>query len=280
MDLSEIIPKRVVYALPGMEQSEVRRNIVYKSVDGLDLQLDAYSPPGCAFNTALPAVLFIHGDGPPEIIKNGKDWGQYVSWGQLAAASGLVGIPFNHRSSAGRLSGMLDVAADIHDLIDYVRSHAGELNIDPDWLCVWACSAGVPYLQELMAAPPDFVRCLVAYYGMMDFRQFADSIPSETPAEECATTIQLFKKFSLIKPLLDHPSTLPPMFIAQAGLDDPQANSSIDRFVAEASASGAKVEFVRHPTGHHGFDVLDDDETSRMVIKQTLRFMQVHLHNQ
>ena len=277
MDFSEIISKRVVYALPGMEQSQVRPNITYKSVGGADLCLDAYYPPGFTFIGKLPAVLFIHGDGPAGLIKDAKDWGQYISWGQLAAASGLVGIPFSHRSTSGRLSGMDVVASDVHDLIEYVRAHADELNVAPDSLCIWACSAGVPYLQELMAAPPAYIRCMVAYYGMMDFRQFSDSIPSETAAEERATTIRLFKKFSLIDHLLDHPSAIQPLFVAQAGLDDPGANASIDRFYSEACSLGVKVELVRHLSGHHGFDILDDDDTSREIIGRTLNFMQTHL---
>ena len=273
MDPSEIIARRVVYSFPGMEKAQVRPDIVYKSVEGVALRLDAYYPPEFAYNKALPAVLFIHGDGPVEVIKNVKSWGQYISWGQLVAACGLIGIPFEHRSSRGRIAGMEAVDADIHDLIDYVRAHAAELHIDPCSLCVWACSAGVPYLQELMATPPDYVRGLVAYYGMMDFRQFTDSISRETPAEERAATVQLFKKFSLLKHLQDHPTTIPPLFIAQASLDDPVANDTINRFVAAASARGAGVESVRHPNGQHGFDIVDDDETSRKIIEQTLRFI-------
>jgi acetyl esterase/lipase len=196
------------------------------------------------------------------------------------AASGLIGIPFNHRSSGGRFAGMDAAAADVHDLVGFVRGHAGELNINPDALCVWACSAGVPYLQEFLAAPPAFVRCLVAYYGMLDFQQFADTIPPETPDEERATTIEYFRKFSLLYHLLDHPAAIPPLFIAQAGLDDPQANQTIDRFVAEASTRCVTVEVARHPSGHHAFDILDDDETSREIIRQTLQFIQAHLQTQ
>jgi acetyl esterase/lipase len=196
------------------------------------------------------------------------------------SASGLIGISFNHRSSGGRFAGMDAVAADVHDLVGYVRGHATELNIAPDSLCVWASSAGVPYLQEFLAAPPAFVRCLVAYYGMMDFQQFSETIPPETPDEERANTIGHFRKFSLLYHLLDHSAAVPPLFIARAGLDDPQANQTLDRFVAEASARGVTVEVACHPSGHHAFDILDNDETSREIIQQTIRFMQVHLLTQ
>ncbi len=240
MDFSEIISKRVVYALPGMEQSRVRPNIAYKTAGGADLCLDAYYPPGFTFKSTLPAVLFIHGDGPADLIKDVKDWGQYISWGQLAAASGFIGIPFNHRSSGGEPAGREAVASDVHDLITFVRAHASDLNLDPDRLCVMACSAGVAYLWEMLASSPTFVRCLVAYYGSMDFGQVLDAAS--------------------------------PLFIVQAGLDDPGANATIDRFYSQARSLGAKVELVRHPSGHHGFDVLDDDNTSRKIIRRNLIF--------
>ena len=277
MDFSEFTSKRVVYALPGMERTQVQANVIYKTVDGLGLALDAYYPAGFTFGTPLPAVIFIHGDGPAEMIHDVKDWGQYVSWGQLAAASGLAGLPFNHRSAGGRLAGMVSVAEDIHDLVDYVRRHAAELHVDPDRLCLWACSAGVPYLQEFFAAPPAYVRCMVACYGLMDYQQYASFLEPELPAEERATKLQLFKQFSLLGYLQDHPATIPPLFVAQAGQDDPAANASIDRYYSAACSLHAQVELACHASGRHGFDVLDDDATSRSIVERTLGFMRHHL---
>jgi acetyl esterase/lipase len=280
MDLSEIIRKRVVYSAPDMEQSIVRSNIVYKADDGLDLMMDIYYPQNFTDNIQLPAVIFIHGDGPSEIIKNVKDWGQYVAWGQLIASIGLIGITFNHRSSEDKLSKMAEVASDVKDLIDYVRSHANELGINRNSLCIWACSAGVPYLQVVMERPPDYVRCLVAYYGMMDFQQFAETLSADMPGKEQKTIIDIFRQFSLLYHLANMSKIMPPMFIAQAGLDVPSTNETINRFVEQARQKGVKAAFFQHPEGQHGFDVLNDDEKSRSIIKQTLAFIQSHLFTQ
>lgn len=277
MDLSEIKKLPVVYSIPGMEHVQVYSNIVYKSVDNEDLLLDAYYPAEFSFTKTLPAVVFIHGDGPAELVKNVKDDGQYISWGQLAAVSGLIGIPFNHRSADQKLSGRNKVADDVHDAIDYVREKADELCVDKDRLCIWACSAGVPYLQEFFSAPPAYVRCMAAYYGSMDFQQYADTIEPETPPEEREFILQTFQQYSLIRYLEAHPAALPPLFLAKAALDDPITNESIDRFVSTASHLGAKVVFTCHASGQHGFDVLDDNETSRLIIAQTLSFMHKNL---
>jgi hypothetical protein len=36
------------------------------------------------------------------------------------------------------------------------------------------------------------------------------------------------------------------------------------------------IEGVNHPTGHHGFDIEDNNERSREIIKQTIEFIQAH----
>ena len=57
----------------------------------------------------------------------------------------------------------------------------------------------------------------------------------------------------------------------------PGINDSIDRFVKEARARGLTLEFMAHPTGHHGFDTLDDDERSKEIIRKTLDFLHTYL---
>jgi hypothetical protein len=34
-----------------------------------------------------------------------------------------------------------------------------------------------------------------------------------------------------------------------------------------------------HPTGHHGFDTLDNDEKSKEIVKRTLEFLKTYLAN-
>src|SRR5262249_46499938 len=95
----ELTKKRVVYTIPGMEQVSVQKNITYKTVEGTQLQMDVYFPPDLQRDAQRSAVIFVHGDAPPVFLKAAKDWGVYVSYGQLIAASGLTAITFNHRST-------------------------------------------------------------------------------------------------------------------------------------------------------------------------------------
>ena len=106
--------------------------------------------------TPLPAVLFVHGRTG---AASPKDWGQYVGWGQLAAASGLAGVTFNHQ----------DDLNDITAAIRYVRANGSRLGIDGKRLCVASYSAGVhPTLLTALKKSAGRLRCAVAYYGWLD----------------------------------------------------------------------------------------------------------------
>jgi len=228
-----------------------------------------YHPPDLAGGDACPAVLYLHGDGPPELLRTIKDSGQYVGWGQLAAASGLIGVTSNHRSTE-RWTRLPEAARDVAELIAYVRAHAAELQIDGDRLCLWACSAGLPAaLSAVVRDPPPFVRCIVTYYGVMDLRSARDAIDRAVPD----TVLQDYSPLAQ----MEGSGTLPPTLIVRAGLDRAQLNATIDRFVLTALARNAPLEVLNHPSGHHAFDVRDDDDRSREIIARTIAFMAYHL---
>lgn len=266
-DLRELIPKRVVYALPGMEQVPVRKDLVYRQVGGQDLRLDIYYPPDLTEDGRLPAVVFVHGDGPPEILRSAKDWGAYVSWGQLTAMSGMIAVTFNHRSSEGRTR-LPEAAADVEALVAYVLGHAAQLRIDPDRVGIWTCSAGGPKgVRAALQGPPPYVRCLVSLYALLDLEPLRPHIPSDVPDA-------VLQEFSPIRHL--GPQS-PPMLVVRAGLDHPALNDAIDRFVLAALKQNLTIDVYNHAAGRHAFDILDNDERSRTIIAHILAFLQRHL---
>ena len=106
-------PLEVVFSVPGMNQVQRQRDLTYKSLPSGTLLMDIYHPPPPA-RQPLPAVVFVHGDGPADWLKDIKDWGQYVSWGRLVAASGLaVGRPNTASIPAGWPCGLPPRAASL-----------------------------------------------------------------------------------------------------------------------------------------------------------------------
>ena len=225
----------VALQIPGMHLAKVRRNLVYKP----GLRMDVYRPRNAT--RPLPAVLFVHGSTGAD---SPKDWGQYVGWGQLAAASGLAGVTFNH----------LEDLSDISAAIRFVRKNGARLGIDGTRLCVAGYSSGAhPALLTALDGSVGRLRCAVAYYGFL-----TAGLPQLSPTTYLrATSI--------------------PVLVTKAGHDVPGLNRTIDRFVAKARQVHAPVELLVHATAPHAFDVTQHDERSREIMRRTLAFLRLHL---
>ncbi len=273
--------KRVVYTIPGMKQARIHKDITYKTVEDLELKLDIYYPAEHTKATRLPAVILIHGDGPWEYIKDIKDSGQYVSWGQLIAASGLIAVVANHRSTEG-LHNVAGVANDVDDSISYIRDHSKALHINGEVLGIWTASAGGPFgLRAGLYETPPFVNCIVCYYGFTELKAYYDGLYGESNEELAQTppdfSAEDFAEFSAIEHILRRTGDVPPIFIARAGLDYPILNQALDNFISEALTQNVELTVMNHPIGQHAFDILDNDPRSSEIIQATLEFIKTHL---
>lgn len=256
---------RVVYERLDMARAATREDLVYKTVDSQALHADVYYPPDNDSDAPLPAVIVAGGDAADT-----RTMAATVCWGQLIATSGVIAVTFDHRAT-GSFTRLREAEADVSDLVTYVRREASELELDPDRLAIFACSGGTAAgLRAALRDVPPFVRCLVAYYGVMSLEHVLDtSHPPETHA--------LLRDYSLAHYLAAPPRALPPMLVVRAGRDTPQIKQSVDHFAAEALAHNAPIELINYAEGQHGFDVLDDTEASCRIIQRTLDFFSTHL---
>ena len=267
--IKQVATKRIVYTIPGMEKIRARKDLIYKRVAGAELKMDVYNPPNLRNGARRPAIVFIHGGAlPPNLRTKPKEWGAYASYGQLAAASGFVGITFNLRFFGWDMKALADARSDVADAIAYIRSNAERLGIDKDHICLWALSAGSLFLAPAISDAPFFIRCMVFYYPIMDL----EPLRNERPAITDAVT----REFSPIFRLEGAGRTFAPVFVARAGRDDPGLNVAVDIFIQKAVSRKATLDFSNHAEGQHGFDVLDDDERTREIIKRTLEFIKAH----
>lgn len=252
---------RIVLSIPGMEQAARHTDLNYKSAGNDKMLADLYLP--ATSNKPAPVVILIHGALPPGM--DGKGHGHFVSWGELIAASGMAAVVLNHRARwAGAYfpESLPQAAEDLSDVANFVRSNASRFNLDASRICLFAFSAGGP----LLAAPlrerwPD-VRCVVAFYTVL-----GEPLPGS--AEE--------GRFSALAGLADGGKP-PPTFIAKAGKEFmPLINPSLDEFAKVARERGAEVRLEVHPTGEHAFDGRNDDDTSRLIIRNAVEFIRSHL---
>jgi acetyl esterase/lipase len=263
----EVVKLRVVHRVPGMEAVSARRGLVYKTDGEARLEMDVYAPPGLKPGERRPAVVFVHG-GPIPPGAKAKGMGVYLSYGELAAASGLVGITFDHRFHGP--DRLVQAAGDVADLLAHVRKEAGSLGVDPERIAVWAFSGGGPFLAPLLAERPAWLRAVVAFYAVMD-------VQTPPPGQPDVLGAEVRRRFSPVAHLGPGPRPLPPLLVARAGLDHALLNEGVDRFVGEALARNASLDLLNHPEGRHAFDILDDDARSREIVARTLAYLSARL---
>ncbi|MGZ4694409.1 MAG: alpha/beta hydrolase fold domain-containing protein, partial [Acidimicrobiales bacterium] len=123
----------------------VDRNIEYRKVAGKRLRLDVYRPAGQVEPGARrPVVLQIHGGA--WVIGDKREQG--IPLLRYLAARGWVGFNVNYRLSPGAT--FPDHLIDIKASLAWIRAHADEYGIDPDFVVVTGGSAG-GHLTALMA---------------------------------------------------------------------------------------------------------------------------------
>lgn len=263
---AEAVNRPLVYHVDGEETVRVRKDLVYRSDP--EAKADVYLPPDDEKGAEAPMVVLIHG-GVPDVPVRPKDWGIFESWGRLLAASGLVTVVFNHRLGFPEPF-MTEAADDVEHLLAYVREHAADLGGDPDRICLVAYSAGGPLLSRYIREPRPYVRCLAAFYSMLDIRG------SEVHQEHM--TQEELDLFSPAAQLEAHASTMAPLFVMRAGRDEvPGLNRWMETFLDIAIEKNAPITLMIHPTGVHGFENTTDDERSREILRAAIAFMKAHL---
>jgi acetyl esterase/lipase len=260
--IKEVATQRIVYQIPEMKLVSVKKDIVYKHTSREDLRMDVYSPPEQKQNR--PVVIFVHGGELPSNLKTKpKEWGSYVSYGELVAASGFVCVTLNLRFYDW--ADLQTPESDLEDALKYLQSHAPELRIDRARVCVWTLSAGGLFLSRLLDKTPGYLKCVVAYYPLFETL-------SEKPAPDTMRS-----QFSLTETLKRKTSPTIPIFIGRAGKDEPEINQAVDRTIQQLLRINNQSVINNHQNGQHGFDVLDNNDQTREVIRSTILFLQTHL---
>ncbi|HSL21490.1 MAG TPA: tetratricopeptide repeat protein [Vicinamibacterales bacterium] len=156
----------------------------------------------------------------------------YDAWARAAAGSGLAAVLPNLRDPS--------VVTDFGSLLTYLSANATRLGLDATRIVVFAGSGNVSRALPLVQDPAERrVAAAVLYYGVTDVPEFRRDLP---------------------------------LLFVRAGLDRPPVNRAIADLMARAVAQNAPVTLVNHPSGHHGFEIVDDDDATRAVIGRTLAF--------
>jgi hypothetical protein len=260
--VNPIAEKVVVYRAFGMDAVRVRRDMEFPRGNKGRLAMDVYLPPEAG---TVPAVVIVAGYPDAGFEKaigcRFKDMASSASWGRLIAVSGMAAITYTNR----------EPAADLEALLQHLLESGAALGIDATRIGLWASSGNVPLaLWSLMQPGDAALACAALCYGyLLDF-------------DGATAVADMARRFGFVNPAAgkgveDLPRRTP-LFIARAGRDEmPQLNATLDRFVARALDANLPLTLVNHPEGPHAFDLLDETEASREVVRRILGFLRFHL---
>jgi len=220
---------------------------VYKRVDGTELRAHVLTPERRS-SARVPAAVFFFGGG--------WMWGAVTDplpAARYLTSRGLVSILVDYRLWCRQQANVTHEIADARSAVRWVRAHAQELGVDPDRILATGPSSGghlalstavfdqfdEPTEDKSISARPN---ALVLFFPCVD--------PS-SEAERQYSALALGSHGQDVAPLYHVTRNLPPTAIYQ-GTDDP-IYPGVVKFVGQARAKGASVEFKTYEGANHGF---------------------------
>lgn len=265
----------------------VRRHITYARAGGRALRLDVHAPdtpvdPG----RRRPALVQIHGGG--WVLGFKERQGQLLM--NRLASQGWVCFNVDYRLSP--MATFPDHLVDVKRAIAWVRDHAEEYGIDPDFIAVSGNSAG-GHLTSLAALTSDddryqpgfedadtSVQAAVPFYGVYDFTNRNGAWPEET--------VPMFLTPMVMKVALDEDPAAwadaspldrvgpdaPPFFVIHGDKDVLAPVEDARDFVERLRAVSAEpVYYLELQGAQHAFETFPSIRANA-VIEATARFLE------
>lgn len=227
------------------------RQLVYKTIAGVDLHLDCYLPAGWQAADKRPAIVFFHGGSWSGGWKT-----QFAPQCHALAAAGMVAATAEYRVT-GRppASTPADCVRDAKSAIRWVRGNAGRLGVNPDRIVAGGGSAGghlaaaTAYLDGYDEPGEDLtVSCRPAALVLLN--PVIDNSPDgyHYGPKPIAETWKSWSPLHNIRPQTAIPTIF---FLGKQDHLIPVATGEL--FIARTRQAGAEGEFHSYPEAKHGF---------------------------
>lgn len=184
-------------------------------------------------SASLPVVIFVNVVGKVLGPVPFRDHPQYAGWGQLIAGNGFAAIVMESEKQKAVYS--------FDQLVAYLQANDKALGIDASRIVIYACSANVQAGIPILTDPArKYLKGALVFYGYGQVNQYRMDLP---------------------------------VIVFRAGLDGRSLNANLDQIVAGAIQHNAPWTLINASDMHHGFEVVDDNEQSRALIRQALAFI-------
>jgi acetyl esterase/lipase len=262
------------------------RNLTYRRVAGREIRLDVFEPAlPPKSGERRPAILQIHGGA--WMIGDKREQGLPLL--KYLAARGWVGFNANYRLSPGAT--WPDHLTDLKHAVAFIRRHADDYGVDPDFIAVTGGSAGghLTTMMALTANDPDYqagiedadtsLQAAVPFYGVYDFTNRNETMPPEfvkmfleplIMKRFLADEPEAFAKASPLDQV--HPGA-PPFFVIHGDNDTLAPVEDARDFVTRlGDTSHQPVYYLELRGAQHAFDVFSSIR-SRRVVRAVHRFL-------
>lgn len=261
----------------GRSKRSITRTVPYGE-HGWRNTLDVYEPPGRpADGERRPAILQVHGGA--WIIGDKNQQG--IPLLNHLAANGWVGFNINYRLAPR--SPMPTQLIDVKTALAWIKEHADEYHIDPDFVCVTGGSAGghLSSMVALTANDPEFqpgfedvdtsVAAAVPFYGVYDLLDrenammpgFRDFVAENVMRTDHVEDADAWSRNSPVDRV--HPD-VPPMMVIHGALDSLVPVEQARQLVAKLHATSEHdVTYVELAGAQHAFDIFGSPRTVRTI---------------
>ncbi len=161
LDDVERIPRSLLFRpLPRVRNGvSVLRDVPFARRDGRVLAMDIYR--GSAQGGKRPGLVYIHGGA--WVLGDKREQGLPLC--NHLASLGWVCANANYRLSPGAT--YPDHVDDANSAVAWLREHAGEYGVDPEFIAIAGNSAGA-HIAAMTALTGDSVQAVITFYGVYD----------------------------------------------------------------------------------------------------------------
>lgn len=275
------VPEELAW-LPETQQAALQqatKKLIYKTVDGVELEMYVFEPKEPANGKLRPAVLYMHGGGwvggDPSVCAYES---LYLSRQGMVTATIRYRLLGNKKGSFSVAKSPADCLADAKSAMRYFRSHAAEFSVDPDRIAASGGSAG-GHLASALATIPGFddpkddssvsvkPNALVLLYPAFDLTGGWGS-----GAGQCKKAGIDPKTFS---PATLADATFPPTIILVGNEDPVSPPASNQAFMQRMKAAGRPIELFTYAGKEHKlFERKTDDPHFQSYLLHSSRFFQ------